>query len=159
MCPARICTRYTSLSVATCVCVCVSGWVGVCVCVCVCVDGCGCVSQVYVHVCRHLHAPAKGYEPESTKWSGGTPTVFREFRSQRRTRLFQQPHGGARPFHQKSTCLTQFTLGPYVLQIWSRDPCPRQRNSRTPPCDRAQASGCLGIYICIYVFIFIFIYV
>jgi len=30
-----------------------------------------------------------------------------------------QPHGGVRPFHQKSTCLTQFTLGPYVEQIWS----------------------------------------
>jgi len=29
-------------------------------------------------------------------------------------------HGAARPFHQKSTCLTQSTLGPYVVQIWSR---------------------------------------
>ena len=25
-------------------------------------------------------------------------------------------------FHQKSTCLTQLTLGPYAVQIWSRDP-------------------------------------
>ena len=32
------------------------------------------------------------------------------------------PHGGVRPFHQKSTCLTQITLGPYVVQIWSRTP-------------------------------------
>ena len=24
-----------------------------------------------------------------------------------------------RPFHQKSSCLTQLTLGPYVVQIWS----------------------------------------
>ena len=30
------------------------------------------------------------------------------------------PHGGVRPFHQKSTCLTQLTLGPYVVQIWPR---------------------------------------
>ena len=28
------------------------------------------------------------------------------------------PHGGARPFHRKSTCLTKLTLGPYVVQIW-----------------------------------------
>ena len=26
----------------------------------------------------------------------------------------------ARPFHQKSTCLTQLTLGPYVVKNWSR---------------------------------------
>ena len=26
-----------------------------------------------------------------------------------------------RPFHQKSSCLTQLTLGPYVVQIWSRN--------------------------------------
>ena len=32
------------------------------------------------------------------------------------------PHGGARPVHQKSTCLTQLTLGPYVVRIWSRYP-------------------------------------
>ena len=28
------------------------------------------------------------------------------------------PHGGVRPFHQKSTCLTQSTSGPHVVQIW-----------------------------------------
>ena len=27
------------------------------------------------------------------------------------------PHGGVRPLHQKSTCLTQLTLGSYVVQI------------------------------------------
>jgi len=32
------------------------------------------------------------------------------------------PHGGVRPFHQKSTFLTQLTLGSYVVQIWSRTP-------------------------------------
>jgi len=32
----------------------------------------------------------------------------------------ESPHGGVRPFHQKSTCVTQLTLGPYVVQIWSR---------------------------------------
>jgi len=26
------------------------------------------------------------------------------------------PHGGLRTFHQKSTCLTQLTLGPYVVK-------------------------------------------
>jgi len=31
------------------------------------------------------------------------------------------PHGGVRPSHQKSTGLTQLTLGPYVVQIWSRN--------------------------------------
>ena len=31
------------------------------------------------------------------------------------------PHGELRPFHQKSTCLTQLTLGPYVMQIWPRN--------------------------------------
>jgi len=33
-----------------------------------------------------------------------------------------QPHGGVRPFHQKSTCLKQLTLEPCVVQIWSRNP-------------------------------------
>jgi hypothetical protein len=27
------------------------------------------------------------------------------------------PHGEVRPFHQESACLTQSTLGPYVVQI------------------------------------------
>ena len=31
------------------------------------------------------------------------------------------PHGGVRPFHQKSTCITQLTLGPCVVQNWSRN--------------------------------------
>ena len=31
------------------------------------------------------------------------------------------PHGGVRPLHQKSTCLTQSALGPYAVQIWSRN--------------------------------------
>ena len=31
------------------------------------------------------------------------------------------PHGGLRSFHQTSTCLTQLTLGPYVVQMRSRD--------------------------------------
>ena len=30
------------------------------------------------------------------------------------------PHGGVRPFPQTSAWLTQLTLGPYVVQIWSR---------------------------------------
>ena len=32
------------------------------------------------------------------------------------------PHGGVRPFRPKLTCLTQLTSGPYVVQIWSRNP-------------------------------------
>ena len=31
------------------------------------------------------------------------------------------PHGAVRFFHPKSTCLTQSTLGPRAVQIWSRD--------------------------------------
>jgi len=31
------------------------------------------------------------------------------------------PHGGVRPFHQKSTCHAQLTLEPYVVQTWSRN--------------------------------------
>ena len=27
------------------------------------------------------------------------------------------PHGGLRPFHQKSTCITQVTLGPYMVTL------------------------------------------
>ena len=30
-------------------------------------------------------------------------------------------HGGVRPFHEKSTCTTQLTSRPYVVQIWSRN--------------------------------------
>ena len=31
------------------------------------------------------------------------------------------PHGGLRPVHQTSTCLTQLTLRPDVVQMWSRN--------------------------------------
>jgi len=46
------------------------------------------------------------------------------------------PHVGLRPFHQKSTCITQLTAGPYLVQIWSRStPQNRgERNPRSPPC-------------------------
>ena len=37
-----------------------------------------------------------------------------------RAALSRVPPGGVHRFHQKSTCLTQLTLGPYVVQIWSR---------------------------------------
>jgi len=33
----------------------------------------------------------------------------------------ERPHGGVRPFHQKSICLAQLTLGRYAVQIWSRN--------------------------------------
>ena len=44
------------------------------------------------------------------------------------------PHGGVRPFHRKSTCPTKSTLGPDVVQRWSRY-CgfPVERNPRDPP--------------------------
>ena len=32
------------------------------------------------------------------------------------------PHGGTRPFNQKSMCLTQLTSRPNVVRIWSRNP-------------------------------------
>ena len=31
------------------------------------------------------------------------------------------PHSGLRTFHQKSTCLSQLTLRPHVVHIWSRN--------------------------------------
>ena len=31
------------------------------------------------------------------------------------------PHGGVQSFHEKSTCLTQFTLGSHMVQISSRN--------------------------------------
>jgi len=50
------------------------------------------------------------------------------------------PNGGVHPFHQKSTCLTQSTLWPYMVQTWSRDPPnSEKRNPRSPPC------GALGM--------------
>jgi len=35
--------------------------------------------------------------------------------------LSHYPHGRVQPFHQKSTGLMHSTLGPYVVQIWSRN--------------------------------------
>ena len=49
-------------------------------------------------------------------------SVSFEKETDRKRLLFNDlfPHGGERPFLQKSTCLTQLTLGRYVVQIWSR---------------------------------------
>jgi hypothetical protein len=47
-----------------------------------------------------------------------------------RLKVFSHPHGGVRPFHQKSTCLTQLTLGRYVVQ--SRPNWPVNRGSTKP---------------------------
>ena len=45
------------------------------------------------------------------------------------------PHGGERPFHQKSTCLTQLTLGAYWCKFGHVSPrILGERNLRTPPC-------------------------
>ena len=66
----------------------------------------------------------------------------------RRVGVVDCPHDGLRPFHQKSTCVTQSTLGSYAVQIWSRN---RQfqveRNPRSPPCDlvwHADVTCCAG---------------
>ena len=43
-------------------------------------------------------------------------------------------HGGVRPFHQKSSCLTQLTVGPRVVQTWSRStPASGVNETRVPP--------------------------
>ena len=34
--------------------------------------------------------------------------------------IVASPHGGLRPFHQKSTCIAQSTVGHYLVQMWSR---------------------------------------
>jgi len=38
-----------------------------------------------------------------------------------KTRVAHRPRGGVRPFHQKSTCITQLTSERYVVQIWPRN--------------------------------------
>ena len=35
--------------------------------------------------------------------------------------FLDSPLGGVRPVHQMSTCRTELTLGPHVVQIWSRN--------------------------------------
>ena len=50
-------------------------------------------------------------------------------------RIDVHPHDGLRPFHEKSTCLKQMTLGPYVVESWSLTPQTwGERNPRSPPC-------------------------
>ena len=62
------------------------------------------------------------------------------------------PHGGLRPSHPKSTCLTQFTSGPYVVQSWSRNPRKSEAAKPTnsivwlvPPSDRLYLRHMLGV--------------
>ena len=46
------------------------------------------------------------------------------------------PHGGVRPFHQKTTCLTELTSGSCEAHIGSRyAQYLRQHNPRSPPCE------------------------
>ena len=42
-----------------------------------------------------------------------------------------RPYVGLRPFHQKSTRITQLSVGPCVVQLLSRR---GERNLRSPPC-------------------------
>ena len=44
-------------------------------------------------------------------------------------------HSGVRPVHQMSTCLTQLTLGSYV--VTENPGFEGERNPRTPPCGHA----------------------
>ena len=46
--------------------------------------------------------------------------IFRTAESLFRSPLCD-PSGGVRPFQQKSACITSLTLGPNVVQIWSRN--------------------------------------
>jgi len=77
--------------------------------------------------------------------------------------LLNAPHGGVRPCHRKSTCLTQSNSQPYVVQLWSRTArnpastklraptCGQSRSSPTAPRDRRarlkmeEGCGCPGI--------------
>ena len=67
--------------------------------------------------------------------------------------------GGVRPFHQKSTCLTQLTSGPYALQIWSRN-TPNFSPNKTFVLRRAEVlnpffSSCILLFVvstCILLF-------
>ena len=49
-------------------------------------------------------------QPSAQTLNPGNPTPLH----------FEPPYGGLRPFHQTSTCITQVTSGPYLVQIWSR---------------------------------------
>jgi len=54
------------------------------------------------------------------------------------------PHGGVRPVHQTSTRLTQLTLGPYVVQIWSRNP-PNLEGTKLPDSTEWFEPGCVSL--------------
>ena len=62
------------------------------------------------------------------------------------------PHDGLRPFHQKATCLTRLTLGPYVVQIWSCNP---RISEATKPAHssmwRVLAWLCVCVCVCVCV--------
>jgi len=67
-----------------------------------------------------LGAPSCRHSPHSYHYLGATGPFSESFDSHGSET--DPPHGGVRTFHQKSTCLTQLTFGPYVVQIWSGDP-------------------------------------
>ena len=50
------------------------------------------------------------------------------------------PHGGVRPCQQKSTCITQLTFGPNVVQIWSHN---IRKSERTKPSNFTEWLVCL----------------
>ena len=50
-----------------------------------------------------------------------------------------------RPFHQKSTRLTQLTLGPYAVQIWSRNTLDLRKNETLVLHRVASSSSCMKL--------------
>ena len=66
----------------------------------------------------------------------GQSSVWRSWRTNSSIQAHQfahVPQGGVQPFRQKPNGITKRTRGPYVAQIWSRNPRNlRQRNVRSP---------------------------
>ena len=65
--------------------------------------------------------------------------------------MHTNPHGGVRPCHQKSTCLTQLTLGPDMVQIWSRYPQYFEATKPSKPtvwCGISSSGHTLGVVDC-----------
>ena len=92
--------------------------------------------EVYIQGTR-LPLQCRGPTGTHTVWVGPTPCrvpenclLTVESNVQRDRVAHTVPHGGVRPFHQKSTCITQLTSGPSMVQIWSRIP---QNSGRAKP--------------------------
>ena len=91
---------------------------------------------------RHLRGRERVVNGQPT---GPNPLYHRDDWVDRPSDTF--PHGGVQPFHQKSTCLTQLTLGPYLVQSWSRN---TPKNSPNEPLvlHRVATGGTRGLISC-----------